>query len=247
VPVRAVTFDFWQTLLSDEVGTMRTWQVERFGTTLADAGYGVEEDRLWEAFAANWDRFEARWLANTGQYTPTHTVDYLCVHLGVEPDRDLRTRLIDGFRVVGETIPLAVAPGVEDCLGLLRDGGIRIGIVCDVGLTSSPTLRDRLAGLGLLGYFDAFAFSDETGWFKPAPESFRPALEGLGVDPRDAAHVGDNLRTDVAGARAIGMVSVRYTGFRDGSVPGSPGAGAAGEADHVVADLREIPVLLGLA
>jgi putative hydrolase of the HAD superfamily len=245
VQVRAVTFDFWQTLLSDQPGTMRASQVAQFGTTLAGAGYGVDDDRLGEAFAANWDRFEKRWFANTGQYTPTDTVDYLCIHLGVEPDRELRSRLIDGFGHVGETIPLAVAPGVEECLALLRDGGVRIGIVCDVGLTPSPTLRDRLADLGLLAYFDAMAFSDETGWFKPAPESFRPALEGLGVDPRDAAHVGDNLRTDVAGARAIGMVSLRYTGFRDGSAPGSPGAGAP-EADYVVADLREIPALLGL-
>ena len=63
----------------------------------------------------------------------------------------------------------------------------------------------RLDGFGLLRYFDAWAFSDETGWFKPAPEAFRPALEGLGVaDPSRAAHVGDNRAPTSAGRSALG-------------------------------------------
>src|SRR4029434_2234803 len=83
-----------------------------------------------------------------------------------------------------------------------------------VGLTPSPTLRDRLTGFGLLRWFDGWSFSDETGWFKPAPAAFLPALEALDVsDPTAAAHVGDNRRTDVAGALALGMTAVRYTGL----------------------------------
>ena len=65
----------------------------------------------------------------------------------------------------------------------------------------------------LLGYFDHWSFSDEVGWYKPAPEIFRHALDGLGgVAPERAAHVGDLRRTDVAGARAMGMTAVRYRG-----------------------------------
>jgi putative hydrolase of the HAD superfamily len=70
-----------------------------------------------------------------------------------------------------------------------------------------------LAGFGLLDAFDAWSVSDETGWFKPAEQAFRPALEGLGVTAEEAAHVGDNERTDIAGANALGMVSIQYTGL----------------------------------
>ena len=55
-----------------------------------------------------------------------------------------------------------------------------LGIVCDVGLTGSPILRARLEGFGLLGYFDAWSFSDETGWFKPAAGAFRAGARGAG-------------------------------------------------------------------
>ena len=66
---------------------------------------------------------------------------------------------------------------------------------------------------GCSDLFDAWSFSDESGWFKPAAEAFEPALLGLGADPAEAAHVGDNERTDIAGAKALGMTAVQYTGL----------------------------------
>ena len=117
--------------------------------------------------------------------------------------------------------------------------------MCDVGLTSSSTLRARLDRLGVLDAFDAWSFSDETGVFKPAPEAFRAALDPLGVDPRDAAHIGDNERTDIAGANALGMVSVRYQGLL--RVTGLlDGLRFDGLADHVIDDIAALPEVLGI-
>ncbi|MFL5792374.1 MAG: HAD family hydrolase [Actinomycetota bacterium] len=165
--------------------------------------------------------------------------------LSVDPSEELRAELIDSYRVVGETAELAVAPGLETCLHALRAAGVRMGIVCDVGLTSSPTLRARLERLGVLDAFDAWSFSDETGVFKPAPEAFRAALDPLGVDPRDAAHIGDNERTDIAGANALGMVSVRYQGLL--RVTGLlDGLRFDGLADHVIDDIAALPEVLGI-
>jgi len=51
---------------------------------------------------------------------------------------------------------------------------------------------------------------------KPAPEFFAAALASLGVDPGQAAVVGDDLESDVGGAQAAGMrgVLVRTGKFR---------------------------------
>ena len=79
------------------------------------------------------------------------------------------------------------------------------------------------------------------GGSSPLAEAFLPALEALDIsDPTVAAHVGDNRRTDVAGALALGMTAVRYTGLREATAAGP-------EADHVVDDHRKIPAVLGLA
>jgi len=243
VTIRAVTFDFWHTLLAEHPGTMRGMQLDRWVRLLARAGAPRERSDIEAAFAKNWQRFEEHWWSNTGQYTASDSVLFVTGELSVDLTDDLLSELTDSFRVVGEAAELEVAPGLEACVRALRDAGVRLGIVCDVGLTPSPTLRGRLERLGVLDAFDAWSFSDETGVFKPAPEAFRAALDPLGVDPRDAAHIGDNERTDITGANALGMVSVRYQGLL--RVTGLlEGLRFDGLADHVIDDLATLPEVL---
>jgi putative hydrolase of the HAD superfamily len=245
VTIRAVTFDFWHTLVAEQPGTMRRMQLERWGRLLAGAGQPRHRAEIESAFAKNWQRFEEQWWTNAGQHTPTDSVSFLTQELSVDATDELRTDLIDSFRVVGETADLEVAPGLETCLRALRAEKVPLGIVCDVGLTPSPTLRARLERLGVLDAFDAWSFSDETGVFKPAPEAFLAALDPLDVDPHDAAHIGDNERTDIAGADALGMVSVRYQGLL--RITGLlDGLRFDGIADHVVDDIATLPEVLGI-
>jgi putative hydrolase of the HAD superfamily len=238
--IRAVTFDFWDTLVSEELGAMREMQLDAWAEVLTAAGIEVPTDVLAEAFRENWLVFEQRWVDNEGQWTPHDATDFICDHLGMESG-DLREELAETWARVGARVPLVAAPGAAETLAALREAGVALGIVCDVGLTGSPTLRQRLDGFGLLGFFDAWAFSDETGWFKPAPEAFAPALEGLGiVDPAHAAHVGDSKRTDIAGALALGMTAIRFAGFYDRVDGEGP------EAQLVITRLAEVPAALGI-
>ncbi len=88
--------------------------------------------------------------------------------------------------------------------------------MCDVGFTSGEQLRDVLHRAGILGHFDGWAFSDEVGAFKPDPAIFHHALHEIGgVAPERTAHIGDLRRTDIAGARRMGMVAIRYRGAND--------------------------------
>jgi putative hydrolase of the HAD superfamily len=108
-------------------------------------------------------------------------------------------------------------------------------------MAPSTVLRGHLARNDVLDCFDHTSFSDEVGWYKPAPAIFEHALEGLGVaEPSRAVHVGDLRRTDVAGAQAIGMTAVRYRGSNDDAgEPGDP------EGDHVIDDHAELLSVLG--
>ena len=239
-PPLAVTFDFWETLVhADAANPMRERQIAAFAEGLAEAGHGRSRERLVAAFAENWTHFEAAWSGNTGQYTPADATDRIAALLEVPLDPGLRARLIEAFDEAGRGAALEVPSGAEDCLQRLRRHGVRLAIVCDVGLTPSPVLRERLCGFGLLRWFDAWSFSDETGWFKPAPQAFLAALDPLGVAPADAAHVGDMRRTDVAGARTVGMRAIRFRGFSDDT-------GGGPEADLVLDDLAALPETLGL-
>ena len=91
-----------------------------------------------------------------------------------------------------------------------------------------------------LDAFDHWSFSDEVGCYKPDPRIFTHALDGLGARAETTAHVGDLRRTDIAGARAMGMTAVRYTGVYDDDSQPSP------EGHIVIPDHAELLPALGL-
>jgi FMN phosphatase YigB (HAD superfamily) len=122
---------------------------------------------------------------------------------------------------------IVAAEGAGALLSALRDDGVRVALICDTGFSPGRVVRQLLERVGLLQHLEVQIFSDEIGVPKPHPHAFHAALRGLGVEPQRAVHVGDLRRSDIAGARDVGMTSARYTGLsNDGDVhAGASGAG----------------------
>ena len=237
--IAAVTFDFWNTLVADP-GGMRPMQLAGWREVLDAAGATVDEAALADAGQASWREFNRAWEENR-QYRTSHAAAFMLERLGIEATQDTHAELVAVYERVGRTAELTPAPHIGETLRALRARGIRLGVICDVGMTASTALRARLEDFGIAGLFDHASWSDEVGVYKPDPRIFDDALRGLGVtDPATAAHVGDRRRTDVAGARGAGLVSVRYTGIWD--EPPGPWP----EADHVIADHAELLEVLEL-
>ena len=234
----AVTFDFWNTLVWEEAGHLRGLRAEAWAGLLEEAGFATERSLLDAVFDGVWERYVHHWTANQ-QYQSVQAAEEILEQLGFPVPLHVRRALIDAYTEAGRQATLHLTDGVETCLRVLKDAGLRLGIICDVGMTPSEQLREHLDLRGLLDLFDHWSFSDEVGHYKPSPIIFEHALRGLGdVDPARAAHVGDIRRTDIAGARAMGMTAVRYTGISDDQSQPDP------EGDHVVADYAELPALL---
>lgn len=244
-PPSAVTFDFWNTLVAEDDGALRDARIERVGGVLAAAGRPMDRRELEAVFERSWQAFVRAWNANR-QYTAEDAVEHVLAETGAQVTPQVRDELVDAVLHAGRGAATRLTPNAGACLRALKAAGVRLGIICDVGLTPSPVLRSYLETHGVLGLFDHWSFSDEVGVYKPDPRIFAHALEGLGVDePARMVHVGDLRRTDVAGARAAGWTAVRYTGVADDDGFGS-GDAAVPEADHVIADHAALPALLGL-
>ena len=235
--IEAVTFDFWNTLCFEERGHLRGRRLAMWGGLLEEAGYATERAVLEHALDRSWERFVARWTAGE-QYHYAQAAEAILEELGYDVPPDVRERLVDAFGRAGEEAELHLAPNAAPALRALKEAGLRLGIVCDVGMTPGATLRGHLDRHGVLALFDHWSFSDEVGAYKPDPRIFEHALAGLGVAPENAAHIGDLRRTDVAGALAMGMTALRYTGIADDDSQPEP------EAHHVVADHADLPALL---
>jgi putative hydrolase of the HAD superfamily len=238
--IEAVTFDYWNTLVREAPGHLRGRRIAAWAGLLAADGLVPEPGLLDAVFDAGWERYDAAWRANR-QYAPEDAADELVDALGLDVPPALRAALVHAFCSAGDDAELALTANIGACLRRLRDAGVRIGIVCDVGMTGSRALRSHLDRNGLLDLFDHWSFSDEVGVYKPSALIFEHALAGLGGIAADrAAHVGDLRRTDIAGARAMGMLAVRYTGVFDDA------AGDGPEGDVVVADHLDLCDAIGV-
>jgi FMN phosphatase YigB (HAD superfamily) len=101
-------------------------------------------------------------------------------------------------------------PGVPETLATLQAQGMRLAIVSSAAYP--PFVEWGLARHGLAGYFPVLAASATAGYYKTDPRLYAWALARLEVDPAQAVHVGDHPRFDVQGAQAAGLRAVLFTG-----------------------------------
>jgi HAD superfamily hydrolase (TIGR01662 family) len=118
---------------------------------------------------------------------------------------------------------------VPDALAALRSAGLRIGLVSN----SARDVREFARHHGL--DVDAGISSFHHGRTKPHASIFRAVLELLGVEPDEAAMVGDTIADDIEGALALGMRAILVD--REGRHE---------DFEPRVESLSELPALLGL-
>jgi putative hydrolase of the HAD superfamily len=238
--IDAVTFDFWETLCRRAPGALEAARSEALTAVLADAELVVEADVLDRILGDVWSTWEQAWTAGQPYYGPDAAggvVQRLGAEgLDVEP---LREALVAAFLATHEHADLFLVDGVAEVLDVLAGHGVGLGIICDVGFIESRLLRRALEGHDVLRHFRHWSFSDEVGVYKPDRRIFEHALAGLGVAAERAAHIGDIRRTDVQGARAVGMLAIRFAGVNDdrSELP---------DADAVIRSYTELPAVLGL-
>jgi FMN phosphatase YigB (HAD superfamily) len=235
MPIRAVTFDFWNTLAAEPArGAMREARHAAVLAACESLELQLTAERVDASVGEVIRGREASWAEGI-HLSPAEGAERLADAL--ELDAEARATVAEAFLGAGRGVELTLAPDIGATLERLAADGLALGIVCDAGFTGGAILRDFLARQGLLDYFSDWGFSDEVGTYKPAPEIFAAALEMLGAEPAAAVHVGDLRRTDIAGARSVGMGSVRYRGLADDPEPGP-------DADFVIESHRELPGLV---
>ena len=198
--LRAVIFDWggtltpWHTVDLAEQWTLYAREVHRDD---AQAAEGLAA-RLLAAEDAAWQR------ARTGQGS-AH-MDDLLREVGLDPADASRASALAAYRQFWEPHTVTdeqVRPLWEG----LRERGIRVGI-----LSNTIWSRDYHRGVferdGVLDLIDADVYSSEIAWTKPHPQAFREAAAALGVDPAEAAYVGDRPFEDVHGSQVAGMRAI---------------------------------------
>jgi putative hydrolase of the HAD superfamily len=236
-PPAAVTFDCWNTLLFEpDWRVAHAHRVDALVRTVAAQGGHVTRDDAAVAFDRAWTNHMDEWRAGraTGAREVAH--DALAL-LGRRSDGEGLEHLVREYENASHSGRVLALDGARDALARLRRAGVRCGLICDTGLTPGRVVRLLLAHHGLLEHLEVQIFSDEQGVPKPDPLVFHAALASLDAPPDQSVHIGDLRRTDVAGARSVGMASLRIRARHDDE-SGLP------EADAVVDSYGDVLALL---
>jgi putative hydrolase of the HAD superfamily len=212
--LKAVTFDLWQTLILDTpegLRQARAGRVRGLQDVLASHGIAVDMAAVDRAYGAVDVTLQKVW-ATQRDVGSRGQVRMLLESLGVDGAVSAEGELMDALDAAYCLPILSALPvpndGALDLLRELHSCRLSLGLVCNTGRTPGKMLRLVLDRLGLAPYLSVLSFSDEVGLRKPRPEIFHRTLSALAVRPVEAAHVGDDVRTDVAGARGVGMRAI---------------------------------------
>jgi HAD superfamily hydrolase (TIGR01662 family) len=119
---------------------------------------------------------------------------------------------------------------VPDVLRSLHAAGMRIGLISN----SHRCLVSFQSHFDLEGLFAASVSSSLHGYMKPHPSIFEEALRLADVPAAGSVMVGDSLKQDIEGARALGMRGILVC--RSGRLDAGPG-----DDIPVIRTLTELP------
>lgn len=212
MPIKAITFDFWSTLYQSKTVdyTKRLLALKEAVERGSGSAFPTEQ------FEAAVKIARETWSRTWTEEHRTMTADEWLAVMLRELSAVLELELLAEIRLSMEMSVLTdlptLAPEAKSVLADLASR-YRLAVISDTGITPGRVLRQLLDQDNLTGYFTHFTFSDEVGRSKPHPDAFLTTLKALRVTPAEAVHVGDLLRTDIAGAKAVGMRAVQYIGI----------------------------------
>jgi putative hydrolase of the HAD superfamily len=236
--IKAVTFDFWETLVQDSAENLRgqrMLRIQALHRAVHRAGGELEESLVVEAYERS-ERLliETFWSRDRDPHIEEQVrlvLEIISPSVCEKMSREHFEEALAGYIEPVLRLPPALCPGADEAVRALAARGIALGIVSNTGRTPGIILRKVLERYDLLRHFSVISYSDEVGYRKPDAEIFRRTLAGLGAEPDHAAHVGDNPVADVRGAQGVGMRGIHF------AAEGTPGAA---HADLVVTDLRQL-------
>ena len=236
--IRAITFDYWDTLyeggaLPERVALRRT----AVGALLGAYGRDLPEEQLRALYEASGREAERWWSEEHRGYTTQERLRWILERAAVTPRDDCRhvAAAVDAVDNALLMLPPAMLPGAWQMLRTLSRR-TPLAVISDTGFASGRAQDRLLEKDGARKFFAATIYSMDVGHAKPRPEIFAAAVETLGVEPHEIIHVGDNERTDVRGALASGLRAIRLDVVRQGG---------PSEAEFVAKSFEELSAYVG--
>jgi putative hydrolase of the HAD superfamily len=216
--LRALTFDYWDTLyeggaLPERVALRRT----AVSALLGAYGRALPDEQLRALYEESGREAERWWSEEQRGYTTNDRLRWILQRAALQP-RERCGHVVAAADAVDNALlmlPPAMLPGAWQMLRALRRH-FTLAVISDTGFASGRAQDRLLEKDAARDFFAATVYSMDIGHAKPRPEIFAAAVDALGILPHEILHIGDNERTDVRGALAAGFRAIRLDVVRSG-------------------------------
>lgn len=232
--IEGVLFDYGRTLVTFDYPTEELLQVMRDFRPRIEAALGVpapEAESILHDVLLPLEQYVGSMSEDEVDYMDVYRVTWERAGLRL-PDPLLHEILDAEQRCWDRSVRLD--PDAVDILRWLGANAVKRGL-CSNAPFPPPMMRRQVEVNGIASLMDAIVFSSELRRRKPAPEVYQAALEALGTPAVRTLFVGDRVREDYEGPRALGMRAVIYTRHAE-QMPadGVPAIGSLGELRRLV-------------
>ncbi|MCJ7457917.1 MAG: HAD family hydrolase [candidate division Zixibacteria bacterium] len=246
--IDTITFDLWNTLIYNSPQDNLKYKNERidgFHSVLKQTGRNVSREEIEKAYDKSFEIYKPIRDRNEDIST-REQVQIILQCLGNPEFQDLTENVLSELEEVLAKAIFSELPnlieGSKETLSYLFKKNYKIGLICNTGRTPGRVLREVLRRRNISKFFRVLTFSDELKIRKPSPEIFYRTLKLLDSSPGTALHIGDELESDVLGAKRCGMRAGWISPDRDKLQPDFQ---SGIKPDLVLPDLVSLKNILG--
>jgi putative hydrolase of the HAD superfamily len=212
--LKLITIDLYNTLIKTEKFSLNnSARLKVLKNTLQDvANFDINEASFARILEESWAFYTKIWVNDLRTPSTSEIINYIWAKFGLNVGNNAAICYVIKF--FEESILLFPPDFLPNAIESVKNLSVnyKVGIISDTGFSPGVIIRELFARVGLTNYISAYSFSNETGVAKPHPRAFTTILEQLNIDAADSLHIGDIERTDIAGANAVGMKSIRFDG-----------------------------------
>lgn len=238
--IKAISFDFWNTLFAEVPGGFQLYKERRRQTlkaALNAEGGDFTDAEIEQAAHLEAESHHLIWTREYRTLTASQRLARILHHLNASLPEAVMAEIVRAYEEGITERPPVLVDGAREVIADLAKR-YRLGIISDIGFSPGRVLRQLMREAGILAAFDSLVFSDEAGCAKPHARVFAETARALGARPAEIVHVGDLEHTDIVGAKRADFFAIRFVGvtpLREGETT---------SADAVTASFTEIPRLI---
>jgi putative hydrolase of the HAD superfamily len=240
--IRGVILDYGSTLIrfDGDIAEVRARAHRILVDALRREGVPARERSFARRFARKFEAYDRQRAADHLETTAAAVLVATIREekIPAQPEAVLRRALrsmYEEFEAHWQLFPDSLA-----ALEKLRASGLRTAMLSNA--SDEDNVRRMLSNHGIEDFFDPIVISAAIGIRKPDARAFRPILSAWNLPAADIVMVGDQLGTDILGAKPLGIRSIWLT-TEEGSPSNRPFRGKVA-ADAAVKTIGEAAALI---